>query len=204
MKLRCGRILAINPDKPERDRIEKAALTINKGGIVIFPTDTVYGIGAALSHPASIRKIYAIKKRSGKKPLVYLVGCKRDIAKFVKKIPAGAEKFIGRFWPGPLTIIFGIDGTGGKTIGLRMPDDRIALALLGRCGPLAATSANISGKKSAAELNDVEDSIKRKADLIIDGGRTKGGKESTVLDVSRSPFRIIREGSITQKDLSLE
>ena len=203
-----GKVLRVNPDNPERKKIKYAAELLKKGGVVVFPTDTVYGIGASVSRPGSIKKIYALKKRASGKPLVCLVGRKKDAALFGCKLTAGARKLIKRHWPGPLTLVLGVNGKGGRkkqagTIGLRMPGNRIALALLRKAGPVAATSVNISGKKPVTRVENMEGSIRRGADLVLDGGRSAIARESTVLYAAESPFRILRRGALKEKDLKL-
>jgi len=167
--------------------------------LVIFPTDTVYGLGANICFPKTLRKIYRIKRRSEKKPLVFLIGSKKDIRKFTNKLSNEVKKLVRDFWPGPLTLVF--PSKKYKTIALRMPDHKIALRLIRGAGPLAVTSANLSGKKENVTLKAVENRLLKEADLCIDGGKTPREKVSTVLDVSNHPFQVIREGCIKEKEL---
>jgi len=194
-----GKIIKIDSEKPEREKIEEAVRVVRRGGLVIFPTDTVYGLGASIRFPKTIKKIYRIKKRSGRKPLVFLIGFKKDIRKFTNRLSNEVKKLIRDFWPGPLTLIF--PSKKYKTIALRMPDHRITLGLIRGAGPLAVTSANLSGKKENVTLKRVENQLLQKADLCIDGGKSPLGRVSTVLDVTNYPFRVAREGCVKEKEL---
>jgi len=194
-----GKIIKINPEKPERKRIEQAVGVLKRGGVVIFPTDTVYGLGASIGFPETIRKIYRIKRRSGKKPLVFLIGFKKEIGKFTNKLSNEAKRLVRDFWPGGLTLVF--PSKKYKTIALRMPDHKIALGLIRGAGPLAATSANLSGKKENVTLKTVEKRLLKEADLSIDGAKAFQGSVSTVVDVIKHPFQVVREGCIREKEL---
>ena len=193
-----GKIIKINSRRPQRKRIEEAVRLLKRGGLVIFPTDTVYGLGASIRFPRAIRKIYRIKRRSGKKPLVFLIGFKKDIGKFTGRLSNEAKKLIRNFWPGPLTLLF--TSRKYKTIALRIPDHRIALSLIRRAGPLAVTSANLSGRKESVTLRGVENQLLQEADLSIDGGKAPLGRVSTVLDVTKRP-KVVREGCIKEREL---
>jgi len=194
-----AKIIKINYQKPERKRIAEAIRVLRRGGLVIFPTDTVYGLGASIRFPKTVRKIYRIKRRSGKKPLVFLIGFKKDIGKFTDKLSNEAKRLVRDFWPGPLTLVF--PSKKYKTIALRMPDHRIVLGLIRGAGPLAATSANLSGKKDNVTLKTVENRLLKEADLCIDGGKAPRGSVSTVLNVINHPFQVIRGGCIKEKEL---
>jgi tRNA threonylcarbamoyl adenosine modification protein (Sua5/YciO/YrdC/YwlC family) len=194
-----GKIIRINSQKPERKRIKQAVCVLRRGGLVIFPTDTVYGLGASIRFPKTIRKIYRIKRRPGKKPLVFLIGFKKEIGKFTNRLSNEVKKLIRDFWPGPLTLVF----TSKKynTIALRMPDNRIALRLIRGAGPLAVTSANLSGREENVRLKGMENQLLKEADLSIDGGKAPWGRVSTVLDVTNYPFKMVREGCIKKREL---
>ncbi|MFH1239317.1 MAG: L-threonylcarbamoyladenylate synthase [bacterium] len=203
MKMQKNKILKIDPEKPALAKIKKAAVVIKKGGLVIFPTDTVYGLGTNALLPKAIRKIYKIKKRPLNKPIILLIASKSAVKKLASGISPAAEKLMEKFWPGPLTLIFktsplGCIITGGlSTISLRMPANKIALGLIREAGvPLATTSANISGENSITGALSASDDIKNKVDLIIDGGKSRLGLESTILDMTVFPPRLIREGCI--------
>jgi len=182
--------------------IRSAVDILNAGGIVAFPTDTVYGIAAMPLNKKAVRKLYNIKKREKKKPVALLISSKKVAAKFAANIPAGARKLISMHWPGALTLIFRKKSSvpdfltsGLPSIGIRMPENKIALALIGKAGgALAVTSANISGKKSAVSADQIK---KLKGiDLIIDGGRCKIGVPSSVIAVTGGKLRVLRRGSV--------
>jgi len=196
---KMGKIINIDSDKPQKKKIEEAVRVLKRGGLVIFPTDTVYGLGASLHFARAIDRIYKVKRRPQKKPLVFLIGFKKDIGRFANESSVEVKKLVKYFWPGPLTLIF--SSKKYKTIALRMPNHRIALGLIRSAGPLAATSANLSGRKESVMLSGVGRRLLEKVDLSIDGGKTPLGRVSTVLDVTKYPFRIVREGYIKEVKL---
>ncbi|MDI6799577.1 MAG: L-threonylcarbamoyladenylate synthase [Actinomycetota bacterium] len=181
----------------------KAAAVLKKGGILVVPTETVYGLAADGSNPAAIEKIYQVKGRHFDKPLTVAIFERGLLKDLVSEIPPYAAALMDRFWPGPLTLIFpkgeAVQSTitrGLKGVGIRFPGDDLLLAVMKEFGaPIALTSANVSGDPSpisADEASQIEDRV----DLIIDAGRTRLGRESTVLDITVSPPRILREGAI--------
>jgi L-threonylcarbamoyladenylate synthase len=183
----------------ERIAEEVAAVVLN-GGVVIFPTDTVYGIGCDPMRSESIERIFTLKGRSAEKPLSLHLA---SLTEFLEYVPGDArvEALARRFLPGPLTIIVKrpacVDArvsAGLPTIGLRVPDHTLCLALLERCGPLAATSANRSGQ--AAFIGEGELKVLLDADLFVDAGPTPLRAESTIIDLSAQALRFIREGVI--------
>jgi len=181
-------------------KIDKAAQILEEGGLVVFPTETVYGLGANASRAEAVSKIYKIKKRPENKPLSLHIAGVDTLFNYIEKLSAPVEKIIDKFWPGPLTVI--INTKEGKK-GFRMPDNKVALELIERSGvEVVAPSANISGELPPKDVNDISESIKRHVDIIIDIGRTKIGIESTVIDATFSPYRILREGSIRKELLN--
>ncbi|HCJ66939.1 MAG TPA: threonylcarbamoyl-AMP synthase [Elusimicrobia bacterium] len=202
------KVLLINPRKPEKKKILLAAEIIKKGGLVIFPTDTVYGLAANAFLPEARKRIYRVKGRKFDKPLIFLIDEIKKIYPLISELPKEAEKLIKRYWPGPLSIIFkvsplGVILTGGlKTIGLRIPDNKIALSLVTACGiPLATTSANLSGRESPNRAKQAIRNLKGKVELILASGETKYKLESTIIDVSTIPYRVIREGCVKKTQL---
>ncbi|MBQ9030594.1 MAG: threonylcarbamoyl-AMP synthase [Parasporobacterium sp.] len=181
---------------------------LRNGGIVAFPTDTVYGLGAVYSDAQAVRKIFAAKGRPENKPLSILVSGPQQAEQLALEVSPKARKLMEAFWPGALTIIFrrnpqaGIPEevtAGGDTIGVRMPESRAALEVIREAGaPVAAPSANRSGKRSAASARDVIEDLDGRIDLIIDGGSCPVGISSTVLDFTEGTIRILREGTITR------
>ncbi len=202
-------ILKIDLDYPEKEKITKAADFIKKGKLVAFPTETVYGLGADGLNPEAIRLLFEVKKRPEGKPITLLISDFNDVERLGKDIPQEAWKVIDKFWPGPLTIILFAtklvpETIRGKnlTVGLRMPDNKIALALIDSSKtPIACSSANISGDKEPTISQKIMANLKGKIDLIIDGGKTKIGITSTVLDLTGKTPTIIRQGAINSKEL---
>jgi len=207
--MRRTTIFKVNPLHPEKEKIKQAAEVIKKGGLVVFPTDTVYGLGANAFLPEARKKIYWIKERSFDKPLIFLLDEIKKIYPLISELPKNAKKLIKKYWPGPLSIIFkssplGTILTGGsRTIGLRIPDNQIALSLISASGvPLATTSANLSGEKSPVTAKEAIKNLKNKVEVILACGETKYKVESTIIDLSVVPFLVIREGYIKKTELN--
>ncbi|MFA5413448.1 MAG: L-threonylcarbamoyladenylate synthase [Patescibacteria group bacterium] len=201
--------IKINPRNPEKEKIEIAAQILKEGGLVVFPTDTVYGLAADAKNPRAVKKIFKVKKRPLSNPLPILIARKTDLRKYTKETSAKIKRLTDKFWPGPLTLILlkkknisNIVTAGLPRVGVRVPDNAVALALIQAFGrPLATTSANIAGKPSPATSRGVKKYLNNKIDLILDGGKTKLGQESTVLDCSASPPTFLRSGAIPTKKL---
>lgn len=172
------------------ESLKRAAEVLNSGGVIIFPTETVYGIGALAKNDKAIKRIYEIKKRSPDKPLQTLIADLKQADALVQDISSKARELMESFWPGPLTLIF--KAASGNSVGIRMPKHDWLLKLIKITGPLAASSANLSGCPDPVSAGEV----KIKADLLIDGGKCKLGEASTVIDVSVDPPLILREGKI--------
>ncbi len=182
----------------DRQKLNDVANLISSGGIGVFPTDTVYGIGVSPEYSSLIRKIYSLKKRARNKPLVHLIGYKKDTYLFTRSISVHARRLIKRFWPGPLTII--LKASRG-TIGLRMPNHKIVLALLRKTGPLATTSANISGQNPPIEFRQIDKGLLKEVDFALDGGRAPLRKVSTIVDCTGEDIRILRKGVVSEKKI---
>ncbi len=201
-------ILKINKRRPEPEKIRIAAEVLKRGGLVAFPTDTVYGLGADATNSKAVKKIYKVKKRPTSAPLPILISEKSDLKKCALHVPAKAKKLINKFWPGPLTIVLKkkkiiSDAVTARknSVGLRIPKNPVALALIKALNrPLATTSANISSKQSPTTANEVKKYLNNKINLILDGGKTKIGIDSTVLDCVASPPIILRAGAIPLKN----
>jgi L-threonylcarbamoyladenylate synthase len=191
----------IDPKNPDTISIDKAAEMLISGGIVAFPTDTVYGIAAMPFNKKAVSKLYKIKGRSDKKPMALLVSSKNQVKRFAGSIPAKAAQLINKHWPGPLTLIFKKRSSvpdsltsGLKTIGIRMPKNNIALKLIKRSGgALAVTSANRSGNKPAVSSGQIKGL--KGIDLILDGGKCKIGIPSSVIAIIGGKPRVLRKGS---------
>lgn len=192
-------------DKEAKDIFKEAALVLKNGGLVAFPTETVYGLGADALNPEASAKIYAAKGRPSDNPLIVHIGYIEDLYKLCKEIPDNALKLVEKYWPGPLTIVLKKDDivpnetTGGlDTVAIRMPDHEVALELIRKSGIyLAAPSANISGKPSPTQAEHVIHDMRGKIDYIIDGGEVGIGIESTIVDFTSNIPTILRPGYIT-------
>lgn len=210
----CGdrmdtRLFTINPEKPDKAALEEAGKIIKKGGLVAFPTETVYGLGGDALNKESSKKIYAAKGRPSDNPLIVHIGCMEDLYSIVKHIPEEAEALAEAFWPGPLTMIFEksdkvpFETTGGlSTVAVRMPKDPIALEFIRQSGGyVAAPSANISGKPSPTLAKYVMEDMDGRIDAVIDGGEAVIGLESTIVDLTGEAPMILRPGYITREML---
>ncbi|MBW3622738.1 MAG: threonylcarbamoyl-AMP synthase [Armatimonadetes bacterium] len=199
--------IVLSPHAPDTwaDAISHAVELLRAGERVAFPTDTVYGLGADPFNESALAGLFTAKGRPEDKPIALLVGQPEDARPACAGIPPEAVRLMERFWPGPLTLVLPaaphLPGTllGGKTtVGVRMPDHPLALALLRAFGaPLAVTSANRSGQPDLCTGEEVEAALGGRIPLLLDGGRTPGGSPSTVVDVTASPPRILREGPIS-------
>ncbi|ERK32225.1 L-threonylcarbamoyladenylate synthase [Clostridium intestinale] len=184
--------------------IEEAASVIKKGGVVAFPTETVYGLGADGLNPLAVKKIFEAKGRPQDNPLIIHVANK-NLESLVQEIPSIANEIMDRFWPGPLTLIFkkkdiipNVTSANLDTIGVRMPSNEIALKLIESSGtPIAAPSANISGRPSPTDVERCIEDLEGKIEYILGGSRSDVGVESTILDLSVDPPCILRPGGIT-------
>ena len=195
--------MKVNCDK---EGIEKASQIINQGGVVIFPTDTVYGIGCDPYNKASIEKIYKIKSRCITKSvpvLTYSIETAERIAQFDQL----AEKIVKKFWPGPLTIILKVTDEKIKKslnlknkIAIRVPDHKCTLELLKKCNYLVGTSANISGD---LPYTNPKECLKKMQDydVFVDGGMITSNGESTIIEIENEEIKIIREGSLTKEEI---
>jgi L-threonylcarbamoyladenylate synthase len=189
------------------DETQIGSTIIKKGGLVAFPTETVYGLGANALNKRAVSKIFKAKGRPADNPLIVHVSAKTQVSLIALKIPKSAQFLMKKFWPGPLTLIFKKRDIVPEnvtcnlsTVAIRMPKNRIALDLIKKSGvPIAAPSANISGKPSPTTCMHVIEDLFGKVDAIIDGGKTKIGIESTVLDITKEPAIILRPGGVTRE-----
>ena len=187
--------------------IPRALEILKAGGLVAFPTDTVYGVGALVFNGKAVESIYAAKDRPIEKAIPVLIGDSADLENVGIDIPETARRLVARFWPGPLTILVpkradlpeSVSAT--STVGVRLPDHEVARALLGATGPMAVTSANISGGQSPVTAQEVYEQLKGRIDLILDGGKTPGGIPSTLVDCTAADLKVLREGPISLEAL---
>jgi L-threonylcarbamoyladenylate synthase len=191
------------------EAIGVAARILAEGGLVSFPTDTVYGVGAHAFQPDAVERIYVAKIRPRDKAIPILLARADDLVLVAEGITETAWLLAERFWPGGLTLVLpkkasvpDVVSAGGPTVAVRVPDHPVFLALVAALGaPLAATSANLSGRPSLITAQDVEAELGWRIELILDGGRCPGGTPSTVLDLSTDPPTILRAGAIAGKEI---
>ncbi len=202
-------ILTVDPLDPDPLAIEEAVLLIRKDGVVAFPTETLYGLGANALSEKAVMKVFRIKDRGYEKPIPILIDKKETLSELVSNVSEKAESLIERFWPGGLTIIFEaspklpllLTANTGK-VGIRISSNAIAQQLVKQMGaPITATSANTSGQKACASAKEVYESLGNRVDLIIDGGETKGCLGSTIVDATFTPVKVVRVGTIGLKKL---
>jgi len=200
---RTVKLLKVNCDK---EGIEKASQIINQGGIAVFPTDTVYGIGCNPYNKDAVEKIYEIKSRDISKPLPILAYSK-EVAERIVCFDEFTKKIIEKFWPGPLTIILKLTDESLKKslnvtekIAIRVPNHQCTLELLKKCNFLVGTSANISGHSSFTNPDECFNNI-QKYDIFVDGGIITSKAESTIIEIKNEEIKIIREGSLSHEEI---
>ncbi len=202
-------ILKVDADNSEERILTKAVEILANGGIIAYPTETFYGLGADATNEKAIEKIFAVKGRDFKNPISLIIGQADDIYPLVQNIPQTAKKLMAAFWPGALTIVFpAADNVsplltaGSGKIGLRVSSHPIAREIVQKLKrPLTATSANLSGAPECAKASEVAEQIGDKIDAIVDLGDTPGMKGSTIIDVTCDPPVILREGAISRKTI---
>jgi len=186
---------------------ERALGILREGGMVAFPTDTVYGLGTLAQDSQAIEQLYIVKGRETAKAIAVMIGRADDLAQAAQNMSEIARRLAERFWPGPLTLVVSrspelpTNLSPVPTIGVRMPDHPAALDLLSRAGPMAVTSANCSGGANTTTAQEVLDQLGGSIPLILDGGQTPGGLPSTVVDCTGSEPVILRQGPITLEAL---
>ncbi|RLE94260.1 MAG: threonylcarbamoyl-AMP synthase [Thermoprotei archaeon] len=201
-------IIKVDPKKPNRDALRRVAKIVKAGGVVVYPTDTVYGLGADPFNTEAVARVYRVKKRSFHKPLPVLVSGV-EYAREVVYVSPYAEKLMQVFWPGALTLVLpkkenvpDIVSGGKKNLAVRMPNHIVALALIELCGGcLIGTSANISGKESPRTLEDALEQIGSEVDAAVDAGPCPHGIPSTILDLSKEKPIILRKGPISKEEI---
>ncbi|MEK4228339.1 L-threonylcarbamoyladenylate synthase [Solibacillus sp. FSL H8-0538] len=202
--------LTVDNDVDKMEKYSQAVDLLNNGEVVAFPTETVYGLGAVATDDAAVKKIFAAKGRPSDNPLIVHIGNIEELALYIEEIPEVAKRCMDAFWPGPLTIVMKAKQNvlapsvtaGLQTVGMRMPDHPVALELLRTLKkPLAAPSANRSGKPSPTKAAHVAEDLAGVIPCILDGGSTGIGLESTVLDVTLEQPVILRPGGVTKEML---
>ncbi len=210
-------VLKVDPVSPDSAVIEKAASFIRQGKIVAIPTDTVYGLAVDFGNHQAMKRLYELKKRPLNKPFTIAVSSEESLERLTRDVGPLAYKLMERFWPGPLTLVLkssGLIGNTGdehspatsgepcRTIGLRLPNNRVALRIIEESGcAVALPSANYSGQKPACDAREVLSALKDSIDLIMDAGKVELGIESTVVDLSTANFKILRQGAVNKAEI---
>lgn len=187
--------------------IQKAAEILSNGGLVAFPTDTVYGLGALVSLPIGIAQLYEAKARSANKAIAVLLGDMSQLSQITPELSPPAQRLAERFWPGALTLVvprhpqLPDNLSPMPTVGVRIPDHQFARSLMIVTGPLATSSANISGENNTVTAQQVMEQLDGRIDLVLDGGPITSGVPSTVVDCTQRPPVILRQGAIPNEDI---
>jgi|SRR5438105_1055383 len=203
-----ARILSLQLD-PSNGVFEEAARVLRRSGVIAMPTETFYALGASTSDKVAIRRVCAMKERPQEKPILALIADRTQLTALVDEVTSAATTLMERFWPGPLTLIFSASpllpevltsGTG--SVGVRQPAHAGLALLLRQVGPLTGTSANRSGDQPARTAEEVQTTLGSEVDLILDGGPTRGGLPSTIVDTVSS-IRLLREGPISRHQIEM-
>ncbi|MCL5877863.1 MAG: L-threonylcarbamoyladenylate synthase [Candidatus Bathyarchaeota archaeon] len=195
-------MIKVDSDNPDPSKIQTAADILRNGGLVAFPTETVYGLGANALNSEAVLRLFEAKKRPLDNPAIVHIAEAADVYLLVAEVPKKAELLMKEFWPGPLTLLFkrsekvpSASVAGLDTIAIRMPNHKVALALIRQSQrPIAAPSANLAGKPSPTTAQHVYEDLNGRIDAILDSGATNIGVESTVVDLSRDPPMLLRPG----------
>lgn len=200
---------SVAPEAPSPSAVARAALILRQGGLVAFPTDTLYALGADASNRLAVKRVFAVKGRNLRSPIPLLVADLTMAIQFVGELPEAGIRLAERYWPGPLTMVVPAPrsictlltaGTG--RIGLRVPDAAVALAVIRQFGgPVTGTSANRSGARDPLDAYEVLRQLEDRVDFILDGGPVAAGRPSTVVDVTTSPPVIVRPGPVEQREI---
>ena len=200
------------PEGDDTDReaaIDAASLAVRRGELVVLPTDTVYGLAADAFDPAAVRRLLRAKGRGPEMPPPVLVSAATTLDALAVGIPGYARALVEHFWPGPLTLVctqqsslqWDLGDTRG-TVAVRMPDHEVALEILERTGPLAVSSANLTGRPPAADADAAEEMLGDDVSVIVDCGPARGDVPSTIVDVTGSTGRVLRTGALSLADLN--
>lgn len=197
-------ILRIDPEHPERRTLDRAAEAVLRGGVIAFPTDTLYGLGCSLFDVSAVEMVARLKRRAPSHAVISLIPEAEQAWGLAARVSPLAERLIRACWPGPLSIIFPASGLvpaavqgGGGTIALRCPKDPLSHALLGRIGgPVVSSSANLSGQPPAETADEVVRYFGNQLDLILDGGARRGGMPSTLVDLTGPKPKLLRRGAL--------
>ena len=188
----------------KRGSVTRAAQVVLDGGVIVYPTETIYGLGANALEPKVVERVFAIKERKKSNPILVLIPDRAALDELALEVPEVAEKLAKRFWPGPLTIVFKaapivspiLTANSGK-IGVRLSSDEFCRELLGICRiPITSTSANLSGEPNPNSIGMINRRVLNSVDLIVDGGELTSQTPSTVVDVTKDEIELVREGAI--------
>lgn len=188
--------------------VSRALEILSQGGLVAFPTDTVYGIAAGLFNTLGIDRLYEAKARSANKAIAVLLGDLEQVSQLTPGLTPSAQRLAARFWPGALTLVvpkhpnLPANLSPLPTVGVRMPDHAFARALMRAAGPLATSSANISGESNTLTAQQVLEQLEGRLELVLDGGPVPGGVPSTVVDCTQDPPKILRQGAISEEEIA--
>jgi len=202
-------VLKVNPSKPEPEKIRAAAEVIRGGGLVAFPTETVYGLGANALEERPVLRIFEAKRRPADNPIIVHIANRDDVYVLAEYVPELAERLMAEFWPGPLTLLLQrsdavpkVVTAGSDTVAIRMPSHPVARALIAEAGmPVGAPSANLAGRPSPTTAKHVLEDLEGRIEVVLDGGEIVHGVESTVLDLTTDPPTVLRPGPVTVEEL---
>ena len=203
------KVYKISHEHPAPEIIQHAGTIIKRGGIIVFPTRCLYGLGADAFNAEAVDRVFKIKQRPSQKPILVLIDRRIQLERLVSHISKAASRIMDHFWPGGVTLVFEAGDTvphhltaGTGKIGIRLPGHPVAAALVGSLGrPLTGTSANLSAKPGCRRIGDLEPQLAQQLDAVLDAGALKGGNGSTVVDVTAGIPRILREGEISEKEI---
>jgi L-threonylcarbamoyladenylate synthase len=204
-----AKCLRVNPRAPEPEVIDRAREVIRSAGVVCFPTRCLYGLGADALDNSAVERVFEIKQRPADMPLLVLIGRSEQLTELAERVPPMAQLLVDRFWPGRLTLVLEARShipvrltAGTGKIGIRLAAHPVARALVEAIDkPITGTSANPSGASGCRQILELDPSIARQVDLILDGGTLKGGVGSTVVDVTGEKPLVIREGEISKPEI---
>lgn len=203
------KVIKIESQKYSRKNLSTIVSVLKNEGLIVYPTETFYGLGANCFSPQAVKKIFVLKRRDRIKPLPVVIADLGMLDSVAAEIPSASEPYLRQFWPGPLTVVFPAHPLlpeellgATKSIGVRLPAHEGLRDLVKHAGfPITATSANISGKDELSDPEKIFDSFRGKVDCIVDGGKTKGGLPSTVIDFTTLTPQILREGAIPVSEI---
>lgn len=198
------RILTVDSNSPAAETVTAAAEAMRNGGMLAYLTDTMYGLGVDARNESAIARLYALKRRTLQKAIPIIAGRRQQLAGWIEDFPLLAQKLAAQYWPGPLTMIFRAGATvsrmltaGGGTLAVRVPNSMLARALSLQLGaPITATSANLSGDSHVLSVDEIVAQLGDEIDLVLDSGRVHSVVPSTIVDVTCTPFRVVRRGVI--------